>query len=139
MMLLTAWSLVRVRPGEPNLRRAVGDTASGLSLFKGKRRFGQKIKGLAQGGGKLTALPRAVRNQEIEESPLFSGFLPFEEAPRVPCEFEKPHPLIHVGLVRGLVPLDLAEAAGLLLSSLMRAIKRARTRAREHRRTCRSS
>src|SRR5438270_5266922 len=76
--LLTAWSLVRVRPGEPNLRRAVGDTAGGLSLFERKSRFSQKIKGLAQGGGKLTALPRAVRNQEIEESPLFSGFLPFE-------------------------------------------------------------
>src|ERR1700730_12497572 len=62
---------------------------------------------LAQGGGKLTALPRAVRNQEIEESPLFSGFLPFAETPRAPCEFEKPHPLIHIGLVRGLVLLDL--------------------------------
>src|ERR1700730_7806456 len=71
---------------------------------------------LAQGGGKITALPRAVRNQEIEESSLFSGFLPFEETPRVTCEFEKPHPLVHVGLVRGLVLLDLTEAAGLLLS-----------------------
>jgi hypothetical protein len=37
--LLTAWSLVRVRPGEPNLRRAVGETAGGLSRFERKRRF----------------------------------------------------------------------------------------------------
>jgi len=29
------------------MRKAVGDTAGGLSLFERKRRFGQKIKGLA--------------------------------------------------------------------------------------------
>src|SRR5205085_9290954 len=101
---------------EPNLRKAVGDIAGGLSPFNRKRRFAKKVKGLTKRGDQLTALPRAVRNQEIEEPPLFSWFLPFEEAPRVPCEFEKPHPLIHVGLVRCLVPLDLAETAGLLLS-----------------------
>jgi len=38
---------IRVQEGEPNLRRAVGDTAGGLSLFNRKRRFGKKIKRLA--------------------------------------------------------------------------------------------
>jgi len=51
--LLTAWSLVRVRPGEPNLKRVVGDTTGGLFLLKGDRRLSQKIKGLAEAYGQF--------------------------------------------------------------------------------------
>jgi hypothetical protein len=36
---------IRVQEGEPNLRKAVGDTAGGLSLFNRKHRFGNRSKG----------------------------------------------------------------------------------------------
>ena len=99
--LLTALSLVRVRPGEPNLRKAVGDLSGGLSLCLDRRRFRNEIKWLAQNRGQFPVLPGAVRNQEIEEPPFFARVLLCEKALGVLGQFEKAHAVFEIGLVTG--------------------------------------
>ncbi len=94
-------SQVRVLPAEPNLRKAVGDLSGGLSLCVDCRRFRNKIKRLAQGGGQLSVPPGAVRNQEIEEPPFFARVLLCEEALGVLGQFEKAHAVFEIGLVTG--------------------------------------
>ena len=112
--LLIIGSLVRVQPPEPNLRKAVGDLSGGLSFCFDCRRFRNKIKRLAQGGGQFSVPPGAVRNQEIEGPPFFARVLLCEKALGVLGQFEKAHAVFEIGLVGALMALDVPEAAVLL-------------------------
>jgi hypothetical protein len=112
--LLTGWSLVRIRPGEPNLTFGKIMLSIERCLRRGGGGFCQRIKRLAQDRTQLSALPRAVRNQKIEQTPLFSRFLVFEQSLRIPRQFENPHPFFEIGLVGSLVLFDRALAAILL-------------------------
>jgi hypothetical protein len=55
---------------------------------------------------------------EIEHPAFFARLLPFERLLGVPSEFEKRDTHVQVGLLGGLVPRDLAQAAVLLLAPL---------------------
>jgi len=108
------------RDAEPNLKKAVGDIVGGFFLRMGDSGFRQYIKGLTKGNDQFAALPGAVRNHEIEKAPFFARLLLFEETLRILCEFEKLHALVHVGFVRNLMALCLAEAASLLRPPIRR-------------------
>ncbi len=88
-------SQVRVLPAEPNLRKAVGDLSSGLSLCLDRRSFRKEIKWLAQGGGQFPAPPGAVRNQKIEKPPFFARILFREKPLGVLRQFDKAHAVAH--------------------------------------------
>jgi hypothetical protein len=75
-------------------------------VCRGSGRLRKQIKWLAEGRGQLTVLPSAVRNNEIEEPPFFSGLLLFEQAPGVSCQFENADAFFEVGLVGRLMLLD---------------------------------
>ena len=75
---------------------------------------------MAKDHGQFATLPGAVRNHEIEKAPFFSRILLFEKALRILCEFEKLHPFVHIGLVRSLMALYLAEAPSLLQTPIRR-------------------
>ena len=82
--------------------------------------FRQQIKRLAQGRGQLSTLPRAVRNNEIEQTTFLARFLLFEQPLRIPRQFEQPHPFFEVGLIGALVLFDLMQATVLLCTPLAR-------------------
>ena len=63
-------------------------------------------------------LPRPVRNHKTEEAPLFARLLLLEGALCILLKFEKLHPFFHIGPVRSLMALYLADAAGLLCSPI---------------------
>ena len=65
---------------------------------------------MAEFGLELTVPPGAVRNHEVEKTPLLARFLLLEEAAGVSGQFEKPDALDHVGLVRRLVLFDEPQA-----------------------------
>jgi hypothetical protein len=69
----------------------------------------QHIKGFAVGGDEPTVLQNRVRNDEIEQAPLFTHFLPLVERCSSLREFEKPYTLIHVRLIRPLMLFDFAQ------------------------------
>ena len=75
---------------------------------------------MSEGGDQFPTLPRAVRNNEIEQATFFTWFLLFEQPPRIPREFEKPHAFLKVRLIGGLVPFDFAQATILLGTPLSR-------------------
>jgi hypothetical protein len=93
MSLLTGWSMVRIRPGEPNLRFCQIGTFDDSSLSRDGRRFSQQAKGLPEIGNQFPTLPGAVRNHEIEQATFFTWFLLLEQSPCVPGEFKQPHAL----------------------------------------------
>src|SRR5262249_39623037 len=112
--LLTGWSLVRIRPGEPNLRFCQIGPFAGCSLRGYGRRFCQQVKWLPQIGNHLPALPGAVRNYEIEKPTFFARFLLLEQSLSIPREFKQPDAFLKVGSIGGLMPFDFAKTPILL-------------------------
>ena len=116
--LLTGWSLVRIRPGEPILSfRYTGGVICIVASRDGGG-FGQKIKRLAECRLHCAILPRAVRKYEIEQPTFFARFLLREQPLCVSRQFENLDALVHVGLVGLLVTVDLVQQAPLLLAPL---------------------
>jgi hypothetical protein len=56
-LLLTGWSLVRIRPGEPNLTFGQIAPSTAGFLVRDGGDFRQEIKRLAQDRGQFSALP----------------------------------------------------------------------------------
>jgi hypothetical protein len=75
---------------------------------------------LLQCGEQFPTLPRAVRNNEIQQTTLFAWFLLLEQPPCIPRKFEQPHAFFKVGPIGGLMPLNLAHATILLRAPLSR-------------------
>lgn len=71
-------------------------------------------------GDHLTIVPRAVRRYEAEQSSLFVGELTFEQCLRIAGTFQNPYAFAHMGLLRLLMPLDVALQALLTRSPLAR-------------------
>jgi hypothetical protein len=66
--------------------------------------------------GQRPTLPGAVRKHEVEQAPLFAGWLANEQLVGVFCEFEKADAFFKIGLVSTLVLFDGALAPVLLLA-----------------------
>jgi hypothetical protein len=78
------------------------------------------IKGSPQDSVQFARLPRAVRNNEIEQTTFFARFLLLKR-PAAHCgSVRAAARFFEVGLIGGLVPLDLAQATVLLSAPLSR-------------------
>src|SRR5262249_32259744 len=101
--------MVRIRPGEPNLRFCQIGPAVGRSMRGDYRRSCQPVKCLPQIDNEYPTPQGPVRNYEIEEPTFFARFLLFEQSPPISRKFEQPNAFLKVGSIGGLMPLDFAK------------------------------
>ncbi len=71
-----------------------------------RRGFRKQVKGLPEGGGKLSVAPRAVRNNEIQKTTFFQWVFLRKQGVSVAGHLQQADALFEVGLVRLLMPGD---------------------------------
>lgn len=79
---------IRVQEGQPNLRFRDFRTFRSRKSLRVLSRIYKQVKRLSVSNRQVAVLPGAVRNNEVEQTALFSRFLLIEQLPGVFREFE---------------------------------------------------